>query len=286
MSDADDRGPGLRFSGSSSLVARAIEELRKGPRSSPRLARDVLGVRTGPDALAETLVGELLAEHEAVARDEAGRWRLQETSVAPETRLEELDYVVVDVETTGASPASGDRITEIAAIEVTGGEVVGEFSTLVNPGRPIPPWISRLTGITAEMVEDAPPFEEVADLVRERLEGRVFVAHNVPFDWRFVSHEMRRARSLLPRGPRLCTLRLARRALPGLRRKGLDGVTRYFDVEIDGRHRAAGDALATASVLLRLLEVSDRRGVSRWREMEEWLSGAPAPAERDDRGGG
>ena len=286
VTDTDGRERGLRFSGASPLLARAIEELRKGPRSSPRLAREVLGVRGGPEALADTLVGELLADHEAVGRDEAGRWRLREASVAPDTRLRELDYVVVDVETTGASPSRGDRITEIAAVEVSGGEVVDEFSTLVNPGRPIPPWISRLTGITPEMVEDAPPFEEVADLIRERLEGRVFVAHNVPFDWRFVTHEMRRARSVLPEGPRLCTLRLARRALPGLRRKGLDGVSRYFDVEIEARHRAAGDALATASVLLRLLELSDRRGVSRWRQMEEWLSGAPAPAERDDRGGG
>lgn len=283
MSGSERRG--MRFSGSSPLLTRALDELRKGPRTSDALARQVLGLRRAPGALADTLVGELLADHAAVRRDDEGRWRLREPSLPSGARLTELDYVVVDVETTGASPARGDRITEIAAVEVSGGEIVDEFSTLVNPGRSIPPWITRLTGITPEMVEDAPRFEEVADLVRDRLEGRVFVAHNVPFDWRFVSHEMRRSRSLLPQGPRLCTLRLARRALPGLRRKGLDGVSRYFDVEIDGRHRAAGDALATASVLVRLLELSDRRGVSRWEEMEAWLSGAPAPAD-EGRGGG
>lgn len=279
-------GHGLRFSGASPLVARAVEELRKGPRSSSFLARRVLGVRRGPEALTEELVGELLGAHEGVGRDASGSWRLRDAAAPAGARLDQLDYVVVDVETTGSSPSRGDRITEIAVVEVSGGEIVDEFSSLVNPGRSIPAWISRLTGITAEMVEDAPPFSEVADLVRGRLEGRVFVAHNVPFDWRFVVHEMRRARSLLPEGPRLCTLRLARRALPGLPRKGLDGVTRYFDVEIGARHRAAGDALATASVLLRLLELADRKGVVSWNDMDAWLGGAPAPAERDSTEGG
>ena len=195
-------------------------------------------------------------------------------------RLDELDFVVVDVETTGSTPTDGDRITEIAAVEVTGGRVSDGFSTLVDPRRPIPDWIQRMTGITREMVRDAPPFEEVAGEVRSRLEGRVFVAHNVPFDWRFVTAEMQRAASVMPEGPRLCTLRLARRALPDLPRKGLDAVTRHFGVEIEDRHRAEGDARATARVLLRLLEEADRRGVRRWGEMDRWLSGGPAPADR------
>lgn len=274
---------GLRFSGGSPLLERAFRELRGGPRSSSFLARRVLGVRQAPEALADRLVDELLQGHEAVDRDASGSWRLREPSVPDDARLDELDYVVVDVETTGSSPSRGDRITEIAAVQVSGGRIVDEFSTLVDPGRPIPSWISRLTGITPEMVEDAPPFSEVADLLLERLEGRVFVAHNVPFDWRFVTHEMRRARSLLPEGPRLCTLRLARRALPGLRRKGLDGVARYFDVAIEARHRAAGDALATASVLLRLLELADRKGVAHWAEMDAWLGGGTPPVEADPR---
>lgn len=281
-------GRGIRFSGASPLLARAREELRRGPRTSSRLAREVLGLRRGPADLAETLVGELLGGDASVRRDGSGIWRLVEPAPEGDAPLHGLDYVVVDVETTGASPGRGDRITEIALVEVSGGRISGEYSTLVNPGRPIPRWIARLTGITGEMVEDAPAFEEVADPVRERLEGRVFVAHNVPFDWRFVAEEMRQARSVLPEGPRLCTLRLARRALPGLSRKGLDGVSRYFDVEIEGRHRAAGDARATASVLLRLLELADRRGVQRWGEMEAWLGGAPAPVEAGEEtdGGG
>lgn len=279
-------GTGLRFSGSSPLLARALEELRKGPRSSAFLARKVLGFRRAPEALARRLVAELLEGEESVCRDPSGSWRLREPTPPAAARMDELDYVVVDVETTGSSPDRGDRITEIAVVEVSEGRVVDEFSSLVNPGRPIPGWISRLTGITTEMVEDAPPFSAVADLVRDRLEGRVFVAHNVPFDWRFVTHEMRRARSLLPEGPRLCTLRLARRALPGLRRKGLDGVSRYFDVEIEARHRAAGDALATATVLLRLLQLAERKGVVSWDDMRAWLGGAPPPVhDGPDEGG-
>ncbi len=272
---------GLRFTDASGLTARAVELVRTSPRSSGELARRVLGVRSAPDEMAERLVRELLEGHPRLEADGDGLWRLRGGAREGDDRLDELDFVVVDVETTGSSPSEGDRVTEIAAVEVTGGRVGESFSTLVNPRRPIPDWIQRMTGITPEMVEDAPSFEEVAGEVRARLEGRVFVAHNVPFDWQFVSAEMRRAASVLPEGPRLCTLRLARRALPDLPRKGLDAVTRHFGVEIEDRHRAEGDAAATARVLLHLLEEADRRGVRRWEQMDRWLSGGAAPADRD-----
>lgn len=279
-------GPGLTFGSPSPLVGRALEEVQKGPQSTEALARKVLGLRGGPGGLAGRLLRQLLEGHRRLQVDARGVWRLREPGASEEEELAGLDYTVVDVETTGSSPSRGDRITEVAAVQVSGGEIVDEFSSLVNPGRPIPPWISDLTGITEEMVSDAPPFEEVAELLRAHLEGRVFVAHNVPFDWRFVADEMRRAASLAPEGPRLCTLRLSRRALPQLPAKGLDAVARYYGIEIEGRHRAAGDALATASLLLRLLEEADRRGVTRWNEMNAWLSGSPPPAERDSGAAG
>lgn len=263
---------GVRFTSSSTLVARALEELATGPMPSGELARRVLGVRTGPADVAERILRELLEGERRVERDRSGRWRLAEER-RTSGPLGALDYVVVDVETTGASPTRGARVTEIAAVEVRDGRITDEFSSLVDPGIPIPPWISRLTGITNEMVADAPPFGEIAGFVRERLEGRVFVAHNASFDWRFVTAEMRRASSLLPAGPKLCTLRLARRALPGLPRKGLDAVSEHYGIEIEGRHRAAGDAIATAAVLLRLLEEVDRQGVSEWDTLQDWLSG-------------
>lgn len=264
--------PGLHFSPSSTLVARALEELERGPSTAEDLSRRVLGLRAVPEGVAERIVQELFAGERRVERAGPGRWRLtRERSVS--APLTELRYVVVDVETTGASPGRGDRITEFAAVEVRDGAITDEFSSLVNPGIPIPAWISRLTGITDAMVADAPRFEDIAGLVRERLEGGVFVAHNAPFDWRFVSAEMRRAASVLPTGPRLCTLRLARRALPGLARKGLDSVTEYYGIEIEGRHRAGGDAMATAGVLLRLLEEAERRGMTEWTALQDWLSG-------------
>ncbi len=284
MTDGDARAAGddgLRFGDASGLAARAEELVRASPRTTEALARRVLGLRSAPAGMAERMVRELLSDHPRLAADGDGVWRLRERPGGEEASLEELDYVVVDVETTGATPSEGDRVTEIAAVEVTGGRVGEAFSSLVDPGRPIPDWISRMTGITEEMVADAPPFEEVAGEVRARLEGRVFVAHNVPFDWRFVSAEMRRAASVLPEGPRLCTLRLARRALPDLPRKGLDAVTRHYDVEVEDRHRAEGDARATARVLLHLLEEADRKGVRRWEQMDRWLSGGAPPAERD-----
>src|SRR5512134_775499 len=106
---------------------------------------------------------------------------------SPEDPLRSLEYAVVDVETTGGSPLRGHRITEFAAVRVRGtGEVVEEFSTLVNPLRPVPRFITALTGIDRGMLADAPRFEEVADRVRRVLAGAVFVAHNAGFDHRFV----------------------------------------------------------------------------------------------------
>lgn len=129
--------------------------------------------------------------------------------------LRSLHYVVVDVETTGGSVDRGDRITEFAALCVDGtGKVIEEFQTLVNPERPIPPFITRLTNITEEMVRDAPRFSEIAGEVARILDGRIFVAHNAAFDWHFVSRELERATGLVLEAPRLCTVRMARRLVP------------------------------------------------------------------------
>jgi DNA polymerase-3 subunit epsilon len=145
----------------------------------------------------------------------------------------------------------------------------------VNPGLSIPHWITGLTGIDDDLVEPAPVFGEIAERVREELSGRVFVAHNVSFDWRFVSEELRMSRAEVPTGDRLCTVKLARRVVPGLRRRGLDSLARYYDVEIDGRHRAGGDARATATILARMLEVASRSGIDTWSDLESWLAGRP-----------
>src|SRR5882724_9774535 len=127
--------------------------------------------------------------------------------------LKETTYVVVDVETTGATPGR-DRITEIAAYKISNGQIVDEFSTLINPQQPISPYIVKLTGITDEMVADAPVFSSVHERVVDFFGDAVFVAHNAPFDWGFINREIERVTSKGLANLRLCTVQMARRIVP------------------------------------------------------------------------
>ena len=124
------------------------------------------------------------------------------------------------------------------------------------------------------MVARAPWFEDVAEEVVRRLEGRVFVAHNVAFDWAFVSGELLRTAGEAPDPVRLCTIRMVRRLVPELRYRNLDVVSRHFGVDVSGRHRAYGDALATARVLLRLLDEAAGRGLDDLASLDAYLRGA------------
>jgi DNA polymerase-3 subunit epsilon len=268
---------GLRFTPQSPLVQRAIDAVAREPVPTQELARQVFGLRQAPPGLASRLVFELLSRDRRFAVDAGGVWRLTAAEVdSDRVPLSRVRFAVVDVETTGSSVSRGARVVEFSAVLVQGGGVTDEFTTLVNPDAWIPRWVTRLTGIAPEMVETAPRFRDIAARVGECLEGRVFVAHNVAFDWRFVSEELRLARSVVPEGPRLCTVKLARRALPGLRRRGLDSLARYYDVVIENRHRAGDDARATAVILLRMLEVADRQGIRYWDQLENWIAGRPA----------
>lgn len=176
----------------------------------------------------------------------------------PDTLLEQARFVVVDVETTGMSPLE-DRITEIAMMRVRGGEITEEFSTLINPLMTIPAFITDLTGIDNLMVEYAPTAREVVPYIEEFLGDAVFTAHNASFDWAFVSATARRERSLELANNRLCTVKLTRRILPFLPSKSLGPVARFLDVTIPQRHRASGDAFATAEILIRYLKYLKRK---------------------------
>jgi DNA polymerase-3 subunit epsilon len=242
------------------LAERAADYLKGGPADSRSLIASVCQLSALPAAVAEHMAVTLLAGHPRFVRTPDGGWRLSEPAApdwlrpAPdEPLLSELSFAVVDVETTGGRPDTGDRITEIAAVTVKNGQVTNVFETLVNPERSIPPFITRLTNISWEMVRGKSPFRDVCADVLRALDGHVFVAHNASFDWRFVSAEVARATGRELTGRRLCTVRLARRLLPQLRSRSLDYVARHYAVEIpEGmRHRAAGDALATAHCLLR-----------------------------------
>ena len=265
---------GLRFGTHTPLVQRALETVGREPMDTPELAREVFGLMQAPAGLASRLVFDLLGEDSRFSVDADGVWTLAERpTIAGRTRLSDMNFAVVDVETTGSSVTKGARIVEFSAVFVERGDIRDEYTTLVNPEAWIPRWITRLTGIEPEMVEGAPRFRDIAARVREALEGRVFVAHNVGFDWRFVAEELRMANSVIPEGPRLCTVRMARRVLPGLRRRGLDSLSRYYDVDIVNRHRAGDDARATAVILLRMLEAVDRQGIVYWDQLEDWIAG-------------
>jgi DNA polymerase III epsilon subunit family exonuclease len=260
----------VRRGGSGSLVRAAEQRLLEGPVHTLDLAREVLGLSGHPGA-ASAAVFQLLGADRRFRVDAAGVWSV-DPDMAPLGRsLDEVGFAVVDVETTGGGKDFGHRIVEIAVVEVRGGRIVDEYQTLVNPARRIPPGVVALTGITNEMVAEAPYFDHVAEEVLTRLEGRVFVAHNVAFDWAFVSSELTRALGDAPELVRMCTVRMVRRFVPALRHRNLDVVTRHFGVDIHARHRAHGDALATARVLLRLLDEARGRGLDDVASLEWYL---------------
>lgn len=256
--------------GDASLVRSAADRLAAGPAHTLDLAETVLGL-TGHAGAASAAVFQLLGADPRFQVDKEGVWTIDPTVVPIGAPLDTVSFAVVDVETTGGASWRGHRITDIAIVEVLGGEIVDEWYTLVNPGRRMPPMITALTGITDEMLVGAPYFDAVADTVDERLRGRAFVAHNATFDWEFVKTELLRASGDAPDVPRLCTVRMCRRLVPRLRRRNLDVVTRHFGIDIHARHRAHGDALATARVLLRLLDEARGRGIEDLATLQWYL---------------
>lgn len=156
-------------------------------------------------------------------------------------------YAVVDIETTGGR-RGGNAITEIAVVRVRGQRIISEWSTLVNPRRPIPAHITRLTGINNQMVEKAPIFAEVADQLETQLDQAVFVAHNVGFDFGFIKAAYD-SLNIHFRKPKFCTVQNSRRTFPGLRSYSLGNLCAHFDIDLKNAHRALDDARATAHLL-------------------------------------
>ena len=157
-------------------------------------------------------------------------------------------YVVVDVETTGGK-GEHHRVTEVGAVKVRDGEVIDTFSTLVNPQRTIPPGITRLTGISADMVADAPYFADIADDFARFMGDAIFVAHNVEFDYRFISAEFKRLGRRF-RHAKLCTCASMRRLYPGHRSYSLNALCAAYDIPLKNHHRALCDAEAAAELLI------------------------------------
>lgn len=160
-------------------------------------------------------------------------------------------YAIVDIETTGGY-AAHHRITEIAIYQHNGIEVTDIFTTLINPERDIPYYITGLTGISTEMVLNAPTFEQAAPQILHYLEGRIFVAHNAHFDYSFIKKEFEQT-GIVWQPKKLCTVKLSRKIIPGLRSYSLGSLTESLGIRIQNRHRAGGDAEATAKVFSLLL---------------------------------
>jgi DNA polymerase III epsilon subunit family exonuclease len=176
--------------------------------------------------------------------------------------LKDLDFVVVDVEATGAKTPP-NRLIELGAYRIRAGRIVDKFVSLVNPEIPIPRFVASLTGISNEMVKSAPVFAEVAPKWLDFVSDSVLVAHNAPFDTSFLNHEISRVypghRMV---NPHLCTVRLSRRAMPDLANHRLETIAGHFSIPIGSRHRAGSDALATAQIFLLLLtELQETHGI-------------------------
>ncbi len=200
--------------------------------------------------------------------------------------LRETTFVVVDLETTGGRPTGDghDAITEIGAVKVRGGEVLGEFATLVDPGRSIPPQIVALTGITSTMVYDAPRIDAVLPSFLEFSRGAVLVAHNAGFDIGFLRAAAERNHLPWCKPPVLCTVRLARRVLtrdeaPSVR---LSALAQLFGASTTPTHRALDDARATVDVLHALIERVGNQGVHTYTELRSYLPDV-TPAQRSKR---
>jgi len=164
-------------------------------------------------------------------------------------------FSIIDIETTGNNTKYG-KITEFALYQFDGQKITKEFSTLLNPEMDIPFYITKLTGINNEMVKDAPRFHEVARTIVELTAGRTFVAHNVSFDYNFVKKEFERLGYNFNRKT-ICTVKLARKLIPGHSSYSLGKLCSDLGIEIKERHRAAGDAFATVKLFKILLQKNE-----------------------------
>ena len=181
-------------------------------------------------------------------------------------------FAFIDIETTGGY-STKNCITEIAIILFDGQQVEGKFHTLINPEAPIQPYVQSMTSITNKMVENAPKFEDVAENIYNLLKDRVFVAHNVNFDYSFVSQHLKTAGYTIDL-PKICTVKLSRKIFPGLSKYGLGSLSNHFNIENKARHRAIGDAEAMLEIFI-ILQQNDKNNeiekLTKKRKVHQYL---------------
>ena len=263
------------------LLRRARDLLteRAEPLSTTELAQYMFGsggLSLGAAGAWQGLVDQLLRPSPVFARDDDGRWRLAAWDAALRA-LADTEFVVLDVETTGLAPGR-HRVIEIGAVIVRGGEITANFRSFVNPGRRIPQFISKFTGISDAMVARAPRAEKVLPKLRTFIGERPIVGHNIGFDLNFLNFEAERC-GISPAfaDDGVDTIALARRYLTGMRRAGLDRVAAALHVPVGTRHRALPDAHVTAQVFLLLLARAREEGCRTLEDLFRVLDGV-APA--------
>lgn len=245
------------------LVGDTINLLKHhgGKLAASVVADEVFGVRAADEDFAVALVRDMTAEDSRLRFNEDKSIEL----VAPDfdkRKLSEAEFVVFDTETTGAKPPFA-RMTEIGCYKVRNYEIIGEFKSLVNPHTIIPINIVALTGITNEMAQEAPNFFEIMPELLAFIGDSILVAHNAGFDMRFLNYEIGR---VVPRrkliNPNLCTVRLSRKLLPNVKNHRLHTIAEHFGITIHNRHRAFGDALATAQIFVEFLKMFGKKGLT------------------------
>lgn len=243
------------------LIELTIDLLASlGGSAPPELVVDhVMKISEPEPELARRLVGDLIDRDprlgmtgDVVELVETGRDSM---------RFDNGGFVVFDLETTGAK-APPCRITEIGACRINGEAIVDEFHSLINPGMPIPEFITALTGISDEMVRGAPHFGDVAGRFLDFIGDSVLVAHNAYFDMSFLNHEI----GLVFEGcrvwnPSLCTVQMARKLLPQIENHKLNTVASHYSIDLKNHHRAGDDARATAEIFLNLITELRSRGI-------------------------
>lgn len=244
-----------------SLRVEALRYLEAADRPCPAraVARHLFGARRHEDPVAQLVLRKLLEDEPGFVQVHDGCWS---AAAAPhlEKSIEEAAYVVVDLEATG-SLIGVDKIIEVGMALVRGGEVVDRFNSLVRCTRSVSPHVRRLTGIDSDELKQAPALSEIAPRIAGILRAAdVFVAHDVWFDLAFLRWELSRLKIEMPPLVSLCTLRLARILWPDLEGWRLKDLAARFTVTLEHPHRAGDDALATAGVLLRELELAGGSG--------------------------
>ncbi len=172
-------------------------------------------------------------------------------------------FSIIDIEATGGNAKIG-KITEVAILVFDGKEIVQEYTTLINPERKIPHYVQRLTGISDKMVKDAPLFKEVAQEVFDILNPTCFVAHNVKADYSFIKTELEKA-GINFESERLCTLELSKELIPDAESHGLGKICKHLSIEVEGRHRAKGDALATVELFKYLQRIDSTNRIEKFK---------------------